>query len=126
VSEARAAVLAFNACINAHDLAGLAALMTLGHIFTDSAGGEIRGKDACLAAWQAFFAAFPDYQNHFETVREGDGLIAISGRSSCADARLNGPALWSARVEGGLIAEWRVHADNPENRCVLGLLLAPG
>ena len=29
---------------------------------------------------------------------------------------LDGPALWSAKLRDGLIAEWRVYLDSPENR----------
>jgi ketosteroid isomerase-like protein len=116
-----AVVTAFNDCINRRDLDGLAAMMTDDHTFIDSAGGRVAGKEACLRAWSGFFAAFPDYQNHFERVTMHGGDVVVAGRSTCADPRLDGPALWSARVEGEEVAVWRVCADTPEARADLGL-----
>ena len=58
-------VIAFNDAINTHDVDRLAALMTDDHRFIDSAGQVVDGKQACVEAWRGFFAAFPDYRNHF-------------------------------------------------------------
>jgi ketosteroid isomerase-like protein len=114
-------VNAFNACINRRDIGGLARLMTEDHAFVDTGGNAVRGKDRCTAAWTSFFESFPDYRNVFEAI-ELDGRVAvIVGRSSCSDARLAGSALWCAKLEGMLIAEWRVYDDTPENRNSLGL-----
>lgn len=114
-------VTAFNDCINARDLAGLSALMSEEHVFTDSAGAAVSGKQQCLAAWTSFFAAFPDYRNIFESMSGRGEEIIVTGRSECSDTRLIGPALWSARVAGGRIAAWRVFADTPGNREHLGI-----
>ena len=61
-------VMWFNECINRRDLGGLSRLMTDDHVFTDSANNTISGKERCVEAWRGFFAAFPDYRNHFEHV----------------------------------------------------------
>ena len=121
-SDASAVVAAFNDAINRADLVALAALMTDGHAFIDSAGGRVAGKAACLAAWRGFFAAFPDYCNTFERVVTKGDIVVIAGRSRCSDPRLDGPALWRALVQGALIGEWRVYADIEENRARLGLV----
>ncbi len=112
---------AFNDCITARDLDGLVALMTDDHAFVDSAGGTISGKVAAREAWRGFFAAFPDYRNHFDRVEVRGELVAIAGRSTCSVTALAGPALWSARISGDRIAEWRVYDDVPETRSALGL-----
>lgn len=121
-NAARRAVEAFNACISRQDLQGLAALMTGDHTFIDAADQRFVGKEACVQAWAGFFAAFPDYRNLFERFVVAGGLVAIAGHSVCSDSRLNGPALWSAKVREGKIAEWRVYDDTPENRVSLEML----
>jgi uncharacterized protein (TIGR02246 family) len=103
------AVVAFNEAINAADLDRLGALMTDDHRFVDTAGDEVRGRSACLDAWRGFFAGFPDYRNVFDEVREvGPGEVVAEGRSECADARLDGPARWSATVVDGRVRRWQV------------------
>ncbi|MDQ4118371.1 MAG: nuclear transport factor 2 family protein [Actinomycetota bacterium] len=110
--------LQFNASINAGDADGLAARMTDDHAFVDTAGSVVRGREACREAWRGFFEAFPTYRNEFDRVHvTADGLVVAVGRSVCADhAALDGPAIWTARVAGDLVAEWRVHEDTSEVR----------
>ncbi len=114
----------FNDCINSRDLGGLGSLMTDDHAFIDSASHAIRGKENVLKAWQGFFEAFPDYTNVFEVITAEGSVVTVIGRSICADARLNGPALWTAKVRNDQIAEWRVYQDTPENRKLLGITAA--
>jgi hypothetical protein len=42
--------------------------------------------------------------------------VAIAGRSSCADPRLDGSALWSAKLRDRRICEWRVYDDTAADR----------
>jgi ketosteroid isomerase-like protein len=111
----------FNACINAADLNGLSLLMTDDHIFIDTAGSRIAGRMAVTSAWGSFFAAFSDYRNEFQNLKSAGEVVVVTGRSVCSDARLNGPALWRARVRDGKISEWQVYKDTPENRAQLGV-----
>jgi ketosteroid isomerase-like protein len=111
----------FNDAINARDLDALVALMTDDHRFVDTEGTVFEGIDGCREIWSGFFSAFPDYRNHFETVTDRDGTVVIAGRSTCSDARLAGPALWSVLIAGGAVREWRVHEDTPARRAELGL-----
>ncbi|QKZ24402.1 nuclear transport factor 2 family protein [Streptomyces chartreusis] len=111
----------FNTAINDRDLDRLASLMSDDHTFTDSGGGTVRGKPACVEAWRGFFAAFPDYRNTFTGLSARDDIVAVSGHSECARPELAGPALWTARVSGTLVAEWRVYEDTPAMRHELGL-----
>ena len=121
MSDARRLVLAFNDCINARDVVGLASLMTDDHAFIDTEGNSVSGRGACLDAWRRFFSAFPDYRNTFEQLIEYDEIIVISGYSTCADPRLSGPALWTAKVRDSRVAEWRVLEENDAHRGSLGL-----
>lgn len=115
-----AVVRLFNERINAGDLDGLGALMTEDHVFVDSAGAVIAGGAACLEAWRAFFDAFPDYRNAFRSMAVRGDRVAILGASICSDPRLDGPAIWTARIADGKVREWRVHEDSPANRAALG------
>jgi uncharacterized protein (TIGR02246 family) len=110
-------VEAFNDAINAGDLAALARLMSDDHRFVDAAGGCVDGKAACTDAWRGFFAAYPDYRNHFADVRRlGGGVVEVTGVSTCSDPTLDGPARWRAVVRGGLVTEWRVQVSIPGER----------
>ncbi|MFE5813907.1 YybH family protein [Streptomyces sp. NPDC056479] len=111
----------FNAAINDRNLDDLASLMSDDHAFVDSEGGTVRGKRACVEAWRGFFAAFPDYRNTFTEVTVRDDVVVVSGYSVCSRPELAGPALWTARVTGTLVGEWRVHEDTPAVRRELGL-----
>jgi len=114
-------VLRFNEFINSGDIEGLGGLLVDGHRFTDSAGNIFKGKESALKAWREFFRLFPGYKNVFENIRSREGLVIIKGRSVSLDERRNGPALWTAKVEEGKIAEWRVYEDTKENRRRLGI-----
>ena len=114
-------VLQFNECINRRDIDGLAALMSEEHVFIDSSDCVHRGKAFMVAGWTDFFNRYPDYRNHFSILESRGDLVFVSGHSTCAYDPLDGPALWTARVEDGLVAEWRVYLDTIENRKKLGL-----
>lgn len=111
----------FNDAINARDLDALVALMSDDHRFVDTGGATFDGLAKAREIWRGFFASFPDYANHFERLVERAGVVAVSGHSTCSDARLAGPALWSATVRDGKVAAWRVHDDTPDVRGELGL-----
>ena len=102
-------VVAFNDAINARDLVDLVALMAPDHLFVDSAGSTVAGRDACRAAWASFFESFPDYRNVFETIDVfPDGEIVATGRSVCSFEALDGPARWHTSVANGQVTTWRV------------------
>src|SRR5262245_41672122 len=114
-------VLEFNECINNRNLQGMSSLMTEDHVFIDSNNDAHRGKELMIKGWGDFFNQFPDYQNHFSIVECREDQVFVIGRSTCSYEPLEGPALWTAKVEDGLIAEWRVYLDTIENREKLGL-----
>ena len=117
-----AIMIRFNECINNRDVHGLSELMTKDHVFIDSSdaihGG---GKEVVISEWRDFFTMYPDYHNHFSEMIAKDEMVIAYGYSTCSFKPLDGPAIWTARVENGLIAEWRVYLDTPENRKKVGL-----
>jgi ketosteroid isomerase-like protein len=114
-------VLEFMERINRRDAEGLAALMTEDHVFTDSLGQTVRGREKMRAGWKGYFAFCPDYWvSHEDIFAAGDrvgvfgaagGTIAVEGRL-VAENKWRTGAAWLAVVEGGLVKEWRVYADN--------------
>lgn len=122
MTEDEALAIRFNECISARDVEGLAHLMSEDHTFVDTAGTAIAGRAACLDAWRAFFGAYPEYRNVFDALTTQGRVVAIAGYSVCpSHPELEGPALWSAVVQGDRLSEWRVYDDSPETRRRLGL-----
>ncbi len=107
--------------INAHDADQLAELMTQDHLFIDSLGQQVRGRDAMRAAWQSYYAMCPDYWVSHEEIFQEDNKVAVFG-SAGGTIAVNGKlppenkwrtcAAWLAVVENALVKEWRVYADN--------------
>ena len=115
-------VLQFNECINNQDIIGLADLMADDYVFIDSSDDyHSGGKKVMVEGWQEFFDLYPDYRNHFSILESRDNLVFVIGYSTCSYQQLDGPALWTAKVENDLVAEWRVYLDTAENREKLNL-----
>lgn len=114
-------VVHFLDSINRHAVDELAGLMSDDHLFVDSLGGVVRGREAMRAAWQGYFAFSPDYWVKRELILADDrnvaafgvagGTIAVDGRLA-VEHRWQTPAAWLAVVEAGVVREWRVYADN--------------
>jgi hypothetical protein len=98
--------LRFNEAINERNLEGLLELMTEDHTFIDNWGDvDTNMKDG----WRQFFATYPDYRNVFTSVTVIDNVVVMLGYSTCSkEPRLNGPSMWTARVRGERVSEWRV------------------
>jgi uncharacterized protein (TIGR02246 family) len=111
----------FNECINKRDIEGLADLMTDDHVFVDASDEVHRGKQTMIQAWSRFFEQFPDYRNDFHVIQTTGNNVFIVGRSNCSFKPLDGPALWTARIMDGCVAEWRVYLDTNKNRKRLNL-----
>jgi ketosteroid isomerase-like protein len=116
-------VLQFNECINKRDIDGLASIMTEDHTFIDSSNEVHTGKEMMVPGWKDFFRSYPDYRNHFSVVESRQDLVLVIGHSTCSYEPLDGPALWTAKIENDLVQEWRVYLDTEENRALLDLPL---
>jgi ketosteroid isomerase-like protein len=114
-------VLRFLERINRHNADQLAELMTEDHVFVDSLGNAVRGRENMRAGWRSYYAFCPDYWvSHEEIFSEGrrvavfgaaGGTLAVGGKAA-ADNKWRTPAAWLAIVENELVKEWRVYADN--------------
>ena len=113
--------------INSGDLNSLCELMTEGHIFQDALGKRIIGRETMRQGWTMYFKLVSNYQVHaVEFFQTGDRLAILgtaSGRYTGGEANNNFwevPAAWLAVVKDGLVAEWRVYADNQPLRKLMG------
>ena len=113
--------LRFNERINARDLTGLGELMTEDHVFIDIPGEVHKGRDMMVPGWFSFFKNYPDYRNNFTHVEVKQNLVIMIGFSECSHEPLDGPAIWTAKIRDGFIAEWRVYDDNKEVRMELAI-----
>jgi len=116
---------AFAEAINRQDVEGLTGLMTPGHRFVDSLGGVTEGRETMRAGWVGYFRMVPDYSIVVEEAFCDGPVVVMLGKARgtyTADGTLREenrwetPAAWRAVVEGGLVAEWRVYADNEPMR----------
>lgn len=114
-------VLQFNESINNQDIDSLSKLMAQNYTFIDSSNEVHSGKERNVNGWIEFFNQFLDYVNHFSIVESRENTVLVTGYSTCSDDRLDGPAIWVAKVENDLISEWRIYLDNAENREILNL-----
>lgn len=119
---------AFVRAINSQNVDALAALMTPGHIFIDSLGNTIAGRDKMRAGWAGYFGIVPDYSINVEESFD-DGLVVVllgmaRGTYKSKDGlpeenRWQTPVAIRARMEDGHVAEWRVYADNEPLRALM-------
>jgi ketosteroid isomerase-like protein len=114
-------VLRFLERINQRDADKLAELLTEDHVFIDSLGQSVRGREKMRAGWRGYYAFCPDYWVSHEEIFASGNLVAVFGAAGgtiAADGKLppenkwRTPAAWLAIVENGLVKEWRVYADN--------------
>ena len=128
--EPVAVVLAFLEAINSRDAGKLCALMTEDHLFVDALGNRVQGREAMRNAWKVYFTWFPDYRVSHEEILSQGSLVAVFGSAEGTYAKNStpltkenhwqAPAAWRAIVRDGLVAEWRVYADNQAARKIMG------
>jgi ketosteroid isomerase-like protein len=114
-------VLLFMDRINQRDPGKIAELITEDHAFIDSLGHAMRGRDTMRQGWGAYLKMCPDYWVSHEEIFANGSIVAVfgaaggtisAGGKSAPENRWETPAAWRAVVEGGLVKEWRVYADN--------------
>ena len=114
-------VLHFLDRINQRDVDKLAELMTEDHVFIDSLGQSVQGREKMRAGWRSYYALCPDYWVSHEEIFRHENLVAVFGSAGGTIAangklppenRWRTSAAWLALVEKGLVKQWRVYADN--------------
>jgi uncharacterized protein (TIGR02246 family) len=114
-------VLQFLERINQRDAEKVAELMTEDHLFVDSLGHTVRGREQMRAGWRGYYAFCPDYWVSHEEILQNGNMVAVFGSAGgtiAANGKLPSEnkwrtaAAWLAVVENYLVKEWRVYADN--------------
>jgi uncharacterized protein (TIGR02246 family) len=114
-------VTRFVAAINDHDVDRMLELVTPDHRLIDSLGQVVDGLDRLRQGWRMYFEMVPDYWITVERQFAADGEIVLFGEAGgtfSPDGRVapenawRTPVAWRATIEGGLVAVWRVYADN--------------
>jgi uncharacterized protein (TIGR02246 family) len=114
-------VLRFLDCVNQRDANKLAELMTEDHVFIDSLGKSVRGREKMRAGWKGYYTLCPNYWVSHEQILQSGDFVAVFGSAGgtiAAEGTLTKenewrtPVAWLAVVENDLVKEWRVYADN--------------
>lgn len=122
------AAQAFVNAINRQSPEEIAGLMTEDHVFIDSLGNKVTGREQMKKGWEGYFKMVPDYTiTVVETLADGDVVVMLgTAQGTCSSAgppepenRWQTPAAWRAVVRGSSIAEWRVYADNEPIRRIM-------
>jgi limonene-1,2-epoxide hydrolase len=108
--SAESVAQAFVRTINRQDVDALVALMAPEHRFVDSLANVVEGREKMRAGWTAYFGMVPDYSIAL-MLGVAEGTYAPHGELK-AENRWKTPIAIRAQVEGGLVVEWRVYADN--------------
>jgi hypothetical protein len=91
------------------------------HMFIDSLGQSVSGREKVRSGWKGYFVFCPDYWVSHEEAFPSGKLVAVFGAAGgtiAADRKLapenkwHASAAWLAIVENGLVKQWRVYADN--------------
>ena len=112
---------AFVRALNRQDVEGMVALMSPGHRFADSLGNVVEGREKMRAGWIGYFKIVPDYTLAIEETFTNGSVMILLGVAQgtytttgnlIPENHWHSPIALRAFVEDGLIAEWRVYADN--------------
>jgi ketosteroid isomerase-like protein len=85
-AEGIATLQKFVAEINAHHPKGIVALCTADHVFIDSLGSRLSGRDRLEQAWAGYFSLFPDYSIEVEAVASQNTVVLACGFASATHA----------------------------------------
>ncbi len=97
-------VLLFLDRINQRDPDKLAELMTEDHVFIDSFGRAVRGRETMRQGWRSYYAMCPDYRVSHEEIFANGNVVAMFGAAggTISEHLWETPAAWRAVVDGGL------------------------
>jgi len=110
----------FVSAVNAHDADELATLVTEDFTSIDSWREGVIGREHAIAGARLLFAADPGLQLEVESISYSEPYALMRGWVESANPAVGRRrAVWRARCEDGLIAEWQAWAEGsppPLNR----------
>ena len=122
-----ALALSFIDRINRHDLAGLSALMSTGHLLEVFDEEPVAGRDANADAWRGYLESFPRYVIHRRHIAERGASVAILGHTTGSHLGLSDDEesrltlIWLAETANGAVIRWKLLEDTEANRQAVGL-----
>jgi len=120
--------LAFVNAINHQSVEEIAGLMTEDHVFVDSLGTRVEGKQRMKAGWEGYFRLVPDYTIVIDETLAAGAVVVMLGTAQGTYSTDGGlrpenkwstPAAWLGLIRGLLVAEWRIYADNEPIRQIM-------
>lgn len=115
--KCKALAARFIAAVNAHDADAIGTLVTQDFVNIDSWREGIVGRDVAVAGARMLFAADPGLRLDVETMEFSDPYVLMRGWVESANAQVGRRrAVWRARCEDGLIAEWQAWAEGSPPR----------
>lgn len=114
-------VFDFADAVSHADVDKIYSLMADDHLFIDSQGNRMEGKEKMKQAWTEYFRLFPDYKIEIEEIFEKDSSVCALGHASGTYKNLHNnensnhwriPAAWKAVIKDNRIKHWQVYADN--------------
>ena len=113
--EAKHIATVFVDAINSHDVEALCLLMTDCHVFVDSCGRRFSDSAAMRQAWRDTFRWFTHYRIEVERIIVDGNFVVMIGTANGmtpANECWSMPSVWTAKIEGSRVSEWRVYADS--------------
>lgn len=110
--KCKALVARFVAAVNAHDADAMAPLVTPDFTYIDSWREGVVGRDKVIPGARVMFAADPGFKLEVESMSFSEPFVLMRGWvESSLPAVGRRRAVWRARCEDGLIAEWQAWAE---------------
>jgi hypothetical protein len=110
--KCKALAAQFVAAVNAHDADAIGGLVTEDFVNIDSWREGIVGRDTAVAGARMLFAADPGLRLDVESTSFSDPYVLMRGWVDSANPDVGRRrAVWRARCEDGLIAEWQAWAE---------------
>jgi hypothetical protein len=122
-----AAVIGFIDAINRGDVDRLAALMSPDHRLQVLQEPAVTGREANRNAWKGYVSAFPDYVIYPDYLVDLGADVLVLGSTTGSHLGLPDQeerqlkVIWRATVHEGLLTQWQIDEDTPEQRALLKL-----
>lgn len=122
------AAMGFVRVINGLDADAVAERMTPDHVFIDSLGNRMEGRDVMREGWRGYYRMVPDYRISVEEAHNTGDVVVMVGTAQGTystggvlreENRWSAPAAWRAVIRDGLVAEFRVYCDNEPIRQIM-------
>lgn len=110
--KSKALAARFVAAVNAQDIDALSGLMTDDFTNIDSWREGVVGRETAIAGAKAMFAMDPGLRMDVESTSFSDPYVLLRGWVNSGNPAVGRRrAVWRARCEDGLIAEWQSWAE---------------